>query len=106
MLKAIDEIIIPKRSSNIKQVYHIYVIRAKDRKNLKVFLNSNGIDAKIHYPKPMHLQKAAKYLGYSEGDFPVAENLAQISMSLPVHEFITKSQIEYAVDNIKLFYRD
>ena len=105
LLNDVPEITLNQRNKNLSEVFHLYQFKAKNRDELKMHLIQKGVDAKIHYPKPMHLQKAAKYLGYSEGDFPVAENLAQISMSLPVHEFITKSQIEYAVDNIKLFYR-
>jgi len=103
-LSAIKEITIPKRSSNIKQVYHIYVIRAKDREDLKVFLNSNGIDAKIHYPVPMHLQPASKIYGYEKGDFPVAEKICEQVISLPVHEFVTDEQIDYVSSKIKEFY--
>src|SRR3989338_6418047 len=59
-LSNISELTIPKRPLNSKSVFHIYVIRAQNRDNLKLFLNRHGIDAKIHYPIPMHLQPAAK----------------------------------------------
>ena len=51
------------------------------------------IDAKIHYPTPIHLQPAAKYLKHSRGDFPKAEKMANTSISLPVHEYVTKKEI-------------
>ena len=103
-LGKIPEIIIPKRDAHIKQVFHIYVIKAKDRDNLQKFLIKNEIDAKIHYPIPMHLQPAAKKLGYKEGDFPVAEEVCKSVISLPVHEFVTRGQQEYIVEKIKEFY--
>ena len=72
---------------------------------MQEFLNINGIDAKIHYPIPMHLQPAAKKYNYSEGDFPVAEKLCKTTISLPVHEFITEKEIIYVSDLIKKFYK-
>ena len=54
----------------------------------------NGIDAKIHYPTPMHLQPAAKYLNYKKGDFPKAEIIAKTTISLPVHEYISNKELD------------
>ena len=103
-LSKIPEIKIPKRNTNAKHVFHIYVVRAKNRNELQKYLIQNGIDAKIHYPLPMHLQPAAKNFGYSEGDFPVCEETCKSVISLPVHEFITKEQQAYVVKKIKEFY--
>ena len=79
-------------------------INVKKRDELKNFLIKNSIDAKVHYPTPIHLQPAAKYLKYQQGDFPVAENMANSSLSLPVHEFITKNDIVYVANLINKFY--
>lgn len=105
-LKNIKEIILPPRYRNAKQVFHIYVIRVKNRKKLQKYLIQNGIDAKIHYPKPMHLQPAAKYLNYKKGDFPMSENICETVLSLPVHEFLTRKQLDYVINKIKTFYND
>ena len=75
------------------------------RNELKSFLNQNNIDAKIHYPVPMHLQPAAKSYGYKKGDFPKSENLCLRVISLPVHEFITKENLDYMINKIQEFYR-
>ena len=64
------------------------------------FLIKNGVDAKIHYPTSMHLQPAAKKYGYKKGDFPVAEKLSQTSISLPVHEYITKKNLIHIINLI------
>jgi dTDP-3-amino-2,3,6-trideoxy-4-keto-D-glucose/dTDP-3-amino-3,4,6-trideoxy-alpha-D-glucose/dTDP-2,6-dideoxy-D-kanosamine transaminase len=104
-LGKIPEIIVPKRDPDIKQVFHIYVIRAKDRDGLQKFLVANGVDAKVHYPIPMHLQPAAKQFGYKPGDFPIAEIICNSVISLPVHEFITREQQEYVVKKIREFYK-
>ena len=65
---------------------------------------SRGIDAKIHYPVPMHLQPAAKYLNYKKGDFPISEKICKTVISLPVHEFISLNQIKFMINQIKIFY--
>jgi len=105
-LSLIPEIILPTRYESAKQVFHIYVIRVKQRNELRKFLIKNGIDAKIHYPLPMHLQPAAKKFGYKKGDFPNCELICKSVLSLPVHEFISNSQRKYVVKVIKNFYEN
>ena len=103
-LSKISQVSIPRRLKHDRQVFHLYVIRARERDNLQSFLIKNGIDAKIHYPTPVHLQPAAKSFGYTEGDFPVAETVCNEVISLPVHEFISKEQREIVVQKIEEFY--
>ena len=103
-LSKIPQIKIPVRDSESKIVFHIYVIRAEHRDELQKFLVKNGVDAKVHYPIPMHLQPAAKEFGYKKGDFSIAEQICDSVISLPVHEFITLEQQEYTVSKIKEFY--
>ena len=93
-----------KRLSYIKEVFHLYHINVKKRDQLLKFLKKNSVDAKVHYPTPIHLQPAAKYLKYKRGDFPVAEKMANTSLSLPVHEFIKESDIKYVASLINNFY--
>lgn len=104
-LSSIPEIILPTRYKNTKQVFHIYVIKVKKRNLLKKYLIKHGIDAKIHYPIPMHLQPAAKKYGYRKGDFPNCELICKSVLSLPVHEFISDKQRSYVVKVIKNFYK-
>lgn len=105
-LKNIDGVTIPQRDSeNVRQVFHIYPLIYQDRDELQKFLISKGIDAKIHYPVPMHLQPAASKYGYNAGDFPKAEALAKSTLSLPVHEFVSKSQLDEMADAVKEFYK-
>ncbi len=103
-LAEVDEIAVPKRPVNTKQVYHLYVIRAERRDELQAFLQDRKIDAKVHYPIPMHLQPAAAEFGYERGDFPKTEAVCDSVLSLPVHEFVTREQQEYVVARIKEFY--
>ena len=83
-----------KRFNYLKEVFHLYQINIEERNSLQKYLIKNNIDAKVHYPTPMHLQPAAKYLNYKKGDFPMAEKLAKTTLSLPVHEFINKKAIK------------
>ena len=99
-----DFITIPPRKPKGRQVFHTYVIQVKDRDKLLQYLNENGVEAKIHYPIPIHLQKAAQYLGYKEGDFPVCEAQVRSIITLPVHQHLSQNQLEYVVGTIKKFY--
>ena len=94
-----------KRLKYLKEVFHLYHINVKKRDSLQKYLIKNNIDAKVHYPIPIHLQDAAKYLRYKKGDFPVAEKMANSSLSLPVHEFIGPRHIQHMVNSIEKFYK-
>ncbi len=104
-LRNVDEITIPKRDCSIKEVFHLYMITCEKRDLLQKYLISRDIDAKIHYPIPMHLQPAAKSLGYKLGDFPRTENFAKTIISLPVHEFIGKEELDKIIREVKTFYK-
>ena len=103
-LSDVPQIVIPKRDSDVCQVYHIYSICCQRRSELQHYLIENGVDAKVHYPTPMHLQPAAEYLGHKKGDFPIAERIADNTLSLPVHEFITRDQQDHVIKLIRAFY--
>jgi dTDP-4-amino-4,6-dideoxygalactose transaminase len=103
-LRDISQIILPARDADIYQVYHLYMVRCERRDELQHYLVGRGIDAKVHYPVPMHLQPAAKYLGHKRGDFPMTEVISASTLSLPVHEFITHEQQDHVVKLIKAFY--
>jgi dTDP-4-amino-4,6-dideoxygalactose transaminase len=78
-------VIVPTEENNEKHVYQTYVIRSDKRDELKEYLNSKGVEALVHYPVPIHLQPAAKYLNYKNGDFPVVEKLSREILSLPLY---------------------
>jgi len=104
-LRDLEEYIsIPPRPKNIKRVYHTYVLRVKDRDKLLAYLLDKGVRAKVHYPIPVHLQKAAQYLGYKEGDFPVCEKDTRSIITLPVHQHLTEEEKTYVIDCIRDFY--
>lgn len=89
---------LPVSPDYAEQVYHLYVIGAEDREHLRSELAARGIQSGLHYPVPLHLQKAYAYLELPEGSFPNAERSAATILSLPMHPALTRSQIERVGD--------
>lgn len=85
--------------------YHQYVVRVKDRDRLREFLNDKGVGTAIYYPLPLHLQKCFSGLGYTEGNFPVAEKAAREVLALPVYPELKAEQQDYIVLSITQFYK-
>lgn len=104
-LKDIKEITLIKEKTGYKSVYHLYQFFCKNRDDLDVYLRKNKIDSKVHYPKPLHLHHAAKKFNYKNGQFEIAEKLAKKVISIPVHEFIKKKELDYMISKIKKFYK-
>ena len=98
-----DVAIIPKEQDKVKHVYHWYVIRVKKVKRDKLlnFLNENGIESRVYYPVPLHLQQCYKELGYNEGDFPEAERASLETLALPLFPEIDDNQKNYVIDTVK-----
>jgi dTDP-4-amino-4,6-dideoxygalactose transaminase len=94
----------PVEEKNEKSVFHTFVVGVDRRKELIDHLEQNGIGSRIHYPIPIHLQKAAEHLGYKKGDFPICERKAEQILSLPVYQGLTGDDLEYIVEKIKEFY--
>jgi dTDP-4-amino-4,6-dideoxygalactose transaminase len=99
-----EYVFIPPRRPNVKQVFHTYVIRVAERDSLLKHLRENGVDAKVHYPIPLHLQQAARHLGYKPGDFPICERDCQTIITLPVHQHLTKDQVDCVIECVRQFY--
>ena len=104
-LKDIKEITLIKEKTGYKSVYHLYQFFCKNRDSLDIYLRKNKIDSKVHYPKPLHLHHAAKKFNYKNGQFEIAEKLAKKVISIPVHEFIKKKELDYMISKIKKFYK-
>ena len=98
------DMIIPCDNEKEKAVYHTFIIQTKYRDELKKFLADNGVDTKVHYPIPIHCQKAAKYLGYRKGSFPITEKQAKTILSLPVYPELTDEQVLFVCNKIQEFY--
>jgi dTDP-4-amino-4,6-dideoxygalactose transaminase len=98
-------VICPTEKEQAKHVYHLFVIRTKKRNPLQTFLKEKGIGTLIHYPIPIHLQKAFRELGYRRGDLPLTEQYAREVLSLPFFPEMTESEIEGVATQIKTFTR-
>jgi len=106
LLQDVDGITMPIEHEKAKHVYHLYVIRAKERDKLLEYLKSKGISPGVHYPIPLHLQPAYKYLNHKEGNFPVAEKCSREILSLPMFPELTEEQISYVCEKIKEFMQN
>jgi dTDP-4-amino-4,6-dideoxygalactose transaminase len=85
--------------------YHVFVIQCDRRTELQAFLHNRGIETKVHYPIPIHLQKAAESLGYKKGDLPVTERQMERILSLPVNQFLSMAQVDLVSESIREFYK-
>jgi dTDP-4-amino-4,6-dideoxygalactose transaminase len=103
LLSDVPGLTLPFQADYAQSVYHLYVILVEDRDALQNFLGDNGVVTGLHYPLPLHLQKAYEHLGYKKGDFPVTERVADTLLSLPMFPELTDEQITYVADSIKQF---
>ena len=104
LLKPYEEIIRPQVPAQCEAVWHVYVIRYKNRDKLAAFLNEQGVKTGLHYPRPLHLQPVYDYLGLSEGALPGAEAACREVLSLPMFPKITPPEIEAVAGAIGRFF--
>ena len=97
LLSNLDTVETPVEVAYRRHVYHIYAVRCRDRDGLHRSLEAEGIQSGLHYPIPVHLQKAHEDLGYRAGDFPVSEAAARSVLSLPIYPEMTARQVEQVV---------
>jgi dTDP-4-amino-4,6-dideoxygalactose transaminase len=103
-LKNIGDIILPVMHPNATHVYHLYVIRTKQRDKLQGYMTAKGIGSLIHYPIPPHLQQAYNHLGFKKGDYPLAEQIADTCLSLPMWPGISEQDVLEVCDTIKTYF--
>ncbi len=100
----VDVVQVPDEPAGLHCVYHTFVIQSGRRDALRAHLDERGIETRVHYPVPIHLQPAASGLGYAKGDFPVAEAQAARIVSLPVWPGLTRADLEQVVEGIRSFH--
>ncbi len=105
-LSDLKQVQVPLDKPYERAVYHTFVIQADNRDGLRSYLEENGIGSNVHYPVPIHLQEAAKNMGYSKGKFPVTESQASRILSLPVFPELTETDLQYVVDSIHKYYQE
>jgi dTDP-4-amino-4,6-dideoxygalactose transaminase len=104
LLADIPGVSVVKEADFAQSVFHLYVIRVDDRDGLQAFLTEKGVGTGLHYPLPLHLQKAYARMGFRKGDFPVSERAAERLLSLPMYAELTREHVEYVVDCIKDYF--
>jgi dTDP-4-amino-4,6-dideoxygalactose transaminase len=100
LFAGIPGIIRPIAASEAKHVYHIYTIRTRHRDELIQHMDRQGVTCGIHYPIPLHLQEAYRFLGWGEGSFPIAERCAREQLSLPMYPELTHDQISRVANGV------
>ncbi|MCE7864555.1 MAG: DegT/DnrJ/EryC1/StrS family aminotransferase [Bacteroidetes bacterium CHB5] len=103
-LRMVKEIVLPCIDEPLAHVFHLFVIRAQRREELRNHLEKLGVQTLIHYPKALPFEPAYAYLNHPEQDFPVAFQLQREVLSLPLHPFLSREQIEYVCWAISSFY--
>lgn len=102
-LRDIPDLGLPQVPTGIVPVWHLFVITYADRDQLQKYLNQQGIGALIHYPVPPHLSDAYQELGYSAGDFPITEKLADTVLSIPIGPHLSMEDADYVIEKIQEF---
>lgn len=105
-LQGIGDLHLPTTAQGATHVYHLYVVRTKYRDDLQQHLKAKGIGTLIHYPIPPHLQKAYRALGYHKGDFPIAELMANTSLSLPIWPGMAFEDVQGIASTISQFFNE
>lgn len=96
-------VVTPYVAAESEHVYHLYIVRVRNREAVQKHLSAAGIATGIHYPFPIHLQPAFEDLGYRRGDFPVAEEYADEILSLPMYPEVQQEQVAYVADVLREF---
>ena len=104
MLKGTAGIKLPVVKDGNKEVNYVFCIQAEKRDALEGHLKAKEIGTSIYYPVPLHLQKCFEYLGYKKGDFPVAEQLCETSLALPMFPELTEDEVSFVCESVKDFY--
>lgn len=97
------EIILPFVPEYAEPVWHIFGIRCNRRDELEKFLNDAGISTNKHYPIPMHLQGCYADLGFKKGDYPIAEEISETELSIPMYYGMTDEEVQYVIDRMNEF---
>ncbi|MCC6283018.1 MAG: DegT/DnrJ/EryC1/StrS family aminotransferase, partial [Saprospiraceae bacterium] len=100
-LSDIETLVLPAAADPDNHVWHLFVVRTQERDALAQHLSARGIGWMIHYPLPPHLQEAYRSLGYQRGDFPLAEQIADTCLSLPLFPGMSAAQVEQVAEAVR-----
>lgn len=100
----LDNVYFPMEKKEEFNTYHTFVIQVKDRDKLRKYLKKKGVETAIHYPIPIHLQTASKFMGHEVGSFLETERQSKEILTLPVNQYLKKTEITYICKLINNFY--
>jgi dTDP-4-amino-4,6-dideoxygalactose transaminase len=103
-LKDVPGVVLPYIHPNSTHSFHLYVIRTGKRDQLQSFLYERGVHTLIHYPVPIHMQLAYKGLRFKKGDFPIAEEISDTALSLPIWPGMSREQVSYVSNAVRDFF--
>ena len=95
------DVVVPAERPGDRHVYHVFAVRLRDRDRRRAHLEARGVQTGVHYPIPVHLQPAYRDLGYTAGDFPVAERAAGEVLSLPIYPELTPAQVDFVASCLR-----
>lgn len=98
-------LITPYHAPDRKHVYHLYMLQGENRNNIMKHLNDNGISSGVYYPMPLHLQEVYKYLGYTVGSLPNAEEISKKIFALPMYPELDDSKIDKIVSVLESYFK-
>jgi dTDP-4-amino-4,6-dideoxygalactose transaminase len=104
-LATIEQVRIPPRDPRVLHSYVTYQVLVERRDAMLAHCAARAIECKIHYPIPLYCQQGLRHLGYKRGDFPVTDRHADTTITLPVHQYLSRDQLSFVVDSIAEFYR-
>ena len=104
-LAHIEQVSIPRRDPRVLHSHVTYQVLVERRDALLAHCAARAIECKIHYPIPLYCQQGLRHLGYKRGDFPVTDHHADTTITLPVHQYLSRDQLSFVVDSIAEFYR-
>jgi dTDP-4-amino-4,6-dideoxygalactose transaminase len=96
-----EKIVLPSVPTGREHIYHLYVVRVRDRDRVMKELGARSISCGLHYPIPLHLQAAYRDLGYRKGDFPVTEKVTESILSLPIFPHMTEDMLDFVCSEIE-----
>lgn len=103
-LAGVGDLILPPVAPGATHAYHLFTVRTSRRDDLRAFLTEKGIGTAVHYPVPLHMQRAYARLGYAEDTFPVARDCAASVLSLPMFQLITDAEVDETIAAVRAFF--
>ena len=99
-----NDIILPLQPNDeYEHIYHVFVIRHKNRDELEKYLNENGVGTVKHYPIPIHMQPCYENLNIREGSLPIAEEISKTVLSIPMYYGMKEEEVTYVIDKLNAF---